>query len=133
LTVAVEDLELRIPEDERIMRPDGLEPIKVVPEVREVREEVPLDDALASGDVEVREEVPLALDDALDGGDVGVLIEHLRAGRRLFEEVVANRGLIPCSSAAPGLGKDAGGARVVPWPGRGNLGFSLLRYLAWCS
>jgi hypothetical protein len=46
--------------------------------------------------------------------------------------VVANRGLIPCSSAAPGLGKDAGGARVVPWPGRGNLGFSLLRYLAWC-
>jgi hypothetical protein len=47
--------------------------------------------------------------------------------------VVANRGLIPCSSAAPGLGKDAGGARVVSWPGRGNLGSSLLRYLAWCS
>jgi len=56
---AVQDLELRIAEDERVAGPHSLEPIEAVAEAGEVREEVPLDDAL-------------------DGGDVGVLVEHLR-------------------------------------------------------
>jgi len=57
---AVEDLELRVAEDERVAGTHRLEPVKAVPKAREVREEVPLDDAL-------------------DCGDVGVLVEHLRA------------------------------------------------------
>lgn len=102
---ALEDLELRVAEDERVAGAQGLEPVEAVAEAREVREEVPLDDPL-------------------DGRDVGVLVEHLRAPALGGGGGSGGGGEGRCGG---GRGRRGGGARRGRRRGRGEVARGVAR------